>query len=206
MIVETWPVGPLQVNCYLVGCPETMEAMLVDPGSDAETILAGIRDSGFKVRTIVNTHGHFDHIGANRPLVEATGAELCMHADDVPLIGQALTHAALYGLSTDESPLPDRLLCEGDVVRVGNLSFTVLHIPGHSAGSICLHGEGHLFVGDVLFAGSVGRTDLPGGSHELLIAGIKQKLLPLADETLVHTGHGPDTTIGLEKQVNPFLS
>jgi len=205
MIIHAWPVGPLQVNCFLVGCEETREAMLVDPGSDAELILKGISDSGLKVRTIVNTHGHFDHIGANRKLVEETGAELCMHADDVPLIELAVSQAALYGLQTTESPQPTRLVAEGERIDVGRLHFDISHVPGHSAGSICLYGAGHLFAGDVLFAGSVGRTDLPGGNFEQLISGIRRKLLVLPDDTVVHCGHGPDTTIGREKQVNPFI-
>jgi len=205
MIVHAWPVGPLQVNCYLVGCETTRDALLIDPGSDPDLILKGIAEAGLSVRSIVNTHGHCDHIGANRRLVEETGAELCMHPDDVPLIERALEQAALYGLQTTQSPQPGRLLVEGDRVEVGKLSFEVFHVPGHSTGSICLHADGHVFVGDVLFAGSVGRTDLPGGNFEQLIAGIRSKLLVLPDETLVHPGHGPDTTIGREKQVNPFI-
>lgn len=205
MIIHAWAVGPLQVNCFLVGCEETKQAMLIDPGSDAELILQGIAQSGLTVKTIVNTHGHFDHIGANRQLVEKTGAELCMHAADVPLIDLALTQAALYGLETTQSPQPGRLLDEGDQVKVGQLTFDVTHIPGHSPGSICLYAEEHVFVGDVLFAGSVGRTDLPGGDFDLLISGIRSKLLVLPDETMVHSGHGPDTSIGREKQINPFI-
>jgi len=180
--------------------------MLVDPGSDAGLILREIEASGLTVQTIVNTHGHFDHIGANSQLVEATGVDLCMHAADLPLLDKALTQAALYGLKTTQSPQPDRLLEEGDVVEVGKLRFVVYHVPGHSEGSICLYADRHMFVGDVLFAGSVGRTDLPGGSFEQLIGGIRNKLLVLPDDTVVHPGHGPDTTIGREKQVNPFIS
>jgi len=198
-LIERLGVGPLQVNCFLVACPTTRAALVVDPGDEAARILAAIEAHQFKVTTIVNTHGHFDHIGGNQELVAATGAELLLHRDDLPLLQNARRHAETYGLSVKPSPAPDRQL------QVGSLTFKVLHVPGHSPGSICLQCEGHLFVGDVLFAGSVGRTDLPGGDHDALIEGIREKLLCLPDATLVHTGHGPDTTIGREKQANPFV-
>lgn len=205
MLVQTIVVGPLQVNCYLVGCEVTRQALVIDPGADGERILAALADRGLSLQTIVNTHGHFDHIGANRLLVEATGARLLLHAGDLPLLRNARQHAAVYGLATEPSPEPDSLLEDGDTVSVGELSLAVLHTPGHSPGGICLYGEGHLFVGDTLFAGSVGRTDLPGGDHEQLIAGIRDKLLPLPAATVVHPGHGPDTDLGREQRHNPFL-
>lgn len=206
MLVEVLPVGPLQVNCYIVGCPESRAAMVVDPGDEGEKILGRVKSLDLKVALVVNTHGHFDHIGGNKLLVERSGAPLLIHAADQPLLEHAPAHAAAYGLSTTPSPQPDRLLAEGDQVDCGNLQFSVLHVPGHSPGSICLNGHGHIFVGDVLFAGSVGRTDLPGGNHEQLISGIRRKLMILPDETVVHPGHGPDTTIGEEKLYNPFVA
>ncbi len=205
MLVSTVVVGPLQVNCYLVGCETTRQALVIDPGADGERILAAVQAADLILQTIVNTHGHFDHIGANRFLVEQTGARLLCHAGDLPLLRNASQHAAIYGLSAEPSPEPDRLLEEGDEVAVGSVRLQVLHTPGHSPGGICLYGEGHLFVGDTLFAGSVGRTDLPGGSHRQLIALIHEKLLPLPEETIVHPGHGPDTDLGREKRQNPFL-
>ena len=205
MQVDTIVVGPLQVNCYLVACEATRRALVIDPGADGERILAALKAAGLTLETIVNTHGHFDHIGANRMLVERTGAQLLLHGGDLPLLRNARQHAAMFGLSADPSPDPDRLLEEGDEVAVGELRLAVLHTPGHSPGGICLHGGNHLFVGDTLFAGSVGRTDLPGGDHEQLIAMIRSKLLPLPETTIVHPGHGPDTDLGREKRHNPFL-
>lgn len=205
MEIHVLPVGPLQVNCYLVGCPETREALVVDPGADGARILAALQEARLEARAIVSTHGHFDHIGANRMLVEQTGARLLLHAADLPLLATAAEHAALFGLTADPSPEPDQLLADGDDLTVGHLCFSVLHTPGHSPGGICLLGAGHVFVGDTLFAGSVGRTDLPGGSHEQLIAGIRRHLLALPDATVVHPGHGPATEIGRERRENPFL-
>ena len=205
LLVHQLSVGPLQVNCFVVACQRTREAMVIDPGDDGPRILQLAESNGYQVKKIVNTHGHFDHIGANQPVKEATGAVLMMHEADLPLLQNARNHAQAYGLTVSPSPDPDKFLNEGDVFSVGEQSFSVFHVPGHSPGSICLLSDGHLFVGDVLFAGSVGRTDLPGGDFDALVEGVREKLFRLPADTIVHPGHGPDTTIGREKQMNPFV-
>lgn len=205
-LVTTVVVGPLQVNCFVLACPRSRDALVIDPGDDGERLLAAIRATGWRVVGIVNTHGHFDHVGANRALVDATGAELMIHGLDLPLLQKAQTHAQIYGLSTEPSPVPDRLLSDGDTVACGDLSCQVMHLPGHSPGGIALLCGGHLFVGDVLFAGSIGRTDLPGGDHRALVNGIRSRLWCLPGETIVHPGHGPDTTIAREMRSNPFVA
>ena len=205
LLVHQLSVGPLQVNCFVVACQRTREAMVIDPGEDGPRILQLAESNGYQVKKIVNTHGHFDHIGANQPVKEATGAVLMMHEADLPLLQNARNHAQAYGLTVSPSPDPDKFLNEGDVFSVGEQSFSIFHVPGHSPGSICLLSDGHLFVGDVLFAGSVGRTDLPGGDFDALIEGVREKLFRLPAETIVHPGHGPDTTIGREKHTNPFV-
>jgi len=204
LLLTTVVVGPLQVNCYLLACPQSLAALVIDPGADGERILAAVQANGWQIDKIVNTHGHFDHVGGNRALVAASGAPLLMHADDLPLLERAQTHARTYGLETETSPVPDQFLQDGDEITCGTLRCRVIHLPGHSPGGIALHCGGHLFVGDVLFAGSVGRTDLPGGDHRQLIEGIRSKLWSLPGETVVHPGHGPDTTIAREMRSNPF--
>ncbi|WP_282755626.1 MBL fold metallo-hydrolase [Desulfuromonas thiophila] len=206
MIVKTLAVGPLQVNCYLVGCPRTAKALVIDPGDEGPRILAALAEAGLQAVLVVNTHGHFDHVGANACLVEASGAELALHAADLPLLRQAARQAASYGLQTPPSPEPDRLLHNGDLIEIGDLFFEVIHTPGHSPGGICLYGEGHLFCGDTLFAGSIGRTDLPGGDLDQLLGHIRNDLMILPEATQVHPGHGPDSTIGREKSLNPFIN
>ena len=205
-LVKTVVVGPLQVNCYLVACPKTLEALVIDPGDEGDRVLAAINALGWKVAGIVNTHGHFDHVGGNRALVAATGAELMLHELDMPLLQRAEVHAQLYGLSTEMSPPPGRLLQDGDTVTFGALAARVIHIPGHSPGGVALHCGDHLFVGDILFADSIGRTDLPGGDHEALVSGIRSRLWLLAGGTAVHPGHGPDTTIAREMKNNPYVA
>jgi len=205
MAIETLPVGPLQVNCYLLICDQSRQAVVVDPGDEGARILDAVNATGCELKAVINTHGHFDHIGANAYIIEATGVDLMMHSADVPLLKQASDHANIYGLSVVTSPEPTRLLADGDEIEVGELLLKVIHLPGHSPGGICLHVGNDLFVGDGLFAGSVGRTDLPGGNHEQLISGIREKLLILPDATMVYPGHGPETTIGREKMHNPFL-
>lgn len=205
MMIEALPVGPLQVNCYIVGCEKTREALVVDPGDEGGRILAALDRAGLRTKLVVNTHGHFDHIGANAFLVEKTGAELLIHEKDVPLLAQSERHAELFGLSVVPSPAPTRTLSGGEELSVGELRIRVIHTPGHSPGGICLLVDGHLFAGDTLFAGSIGRTDLAGGNHEQLLAAIREQLLVLPEATVVHPGHGPDTSIGREKRNNPFV-
>ncbi|NJC87526.1 MAG: MBL fold metallo-hydrolase [Desulfuromonas sp.] len=205
-LIATVVVGPLQVNCYVAACPKSREALVVDPGDDADRILDAVNSAGWRVVRIVNTHGHFDHIGGNRAIVEATGAELLIHELDLPLLEKAKVHAQLYGLQAEPSPPPDRLLKDGDQIAIGELTFEVIHLPGHSPGGIALLSGRHLFAGDVLFAGSIGRTDLPGGDHRTLVDGIRKRLWSLPGETVVHPGHGPDTTIAREMRTNPYVA
>lgn len=192
-------------NCYILGCERTRSAAVIDPGDEADRILLKLAEDNLRLEYIINTHGHFDHVGANGPLKKATGAEIVIHPADAPMLAQLGRTAASFGLSVENSPPPDRTVGEGDVISFGDISLKVLHTPGHSPGGISLYTDGMVFVGDTLFAGSIGRTDLPGGDFNTLIAAIKTKLFPLGDDVLVYTGHGPETTVGREKRANPFL-
>ena len=164
--------------------------------------LAGLK---LKVKYIINTHGHFDHVGANRKLKDATGADLLIHSLDVPMLGHLSASASAWGLHAEDSPPPDRTVKDGDEIKIGNITLKVIHTPGHSPGGICLYSDGCVFVGDTLFAGSIGRTDFPGGDFDTLISSIRKKLFILGDDVRVFTGHGPETTIGEEKRHNPFV-
>ena len=205
MIIKTLPVGPIMANCFIVGCQETMQAAIIDPGDEADKILQSVADSNLEVKTIINTHGHFDHVSANKGIHAATNAPILIHALDAPMLEHISASAANWGLSAENSPVPDRTLNDGDTIVFGNITLNVLHTPGHTPGGISLFTEGHVFVGDTLFAGSIGRTDFPGGDFTTLKSSIQDKLFTLGDDVRVYTGHGPETTIGHEKQHNPFV-
>jgi hydroxyacylglutathione hydrolase len=206
LIVVTLPVGMIQTNCYLVGCEETKEGVVIDPGGHPQRILAEVERHQLSIKYVLNTHAHFDHTDANGAIVEATDAPLGLHPLDLPLL-QASGGAALFGLHADPSPPPDLELHDGDELEVGRLCFRVLHTPGHTPGHVCFYepAEGALFDGDVLFYRGVGRTDLKGGSWQQLMDSIQRVLFALPHETVVYSGHGPATTIGDEKQLNPWL-
>lgn len=206
MIVEVIPVGALQVNCVVIGCPVTHKAALVDPGADVEQIVQALDKHGLSIELILNTHGHFDHIGANVVFKERSGAPLLIHRADVPLLQLASAQAAAYGLQADNSPAPDRMLDGGELLQVGELEIEVLHTPGHSPGGVCYYLDGLVVSGDTLFAGSIGRTDLPGGDYGQLLQSIHDKLAGLPSQTRVVPGHGPLTRIGDELKYNPFLN
>ncbi len=205
MIIESLTVGPIQANCYILGCEETKEAVVIDPGDEADRILMTLARSGLTLRYIINTHGHFDHVGANKRLKRATGAAILIHRLDAPMLNQLAASAAAWGMAAEDSPAPDRMLEEGDTIDVGTITLKVLHTPGHTPGGISLATDGGVFVGDTLFAGSVGRTDFPGGNAATLKQSIQAKLFTLADETIVYPGHMEPTTVGKERRTNPFV-
>ena len=195
MILRRLVVGPLQVNCFILADDETRDAVVIDPGDDAQEILRVIREKGLRVKYIVNTHAHFDHVGANKAIKDATGAELLLHEDDVAVLATVSNQSRSFGMHPILSPEPDRLLKHGDIITVGEISLKVLHTPGHTPGGISLLEEGMVFTGDSLFAGSIGRTDFPGGDLMTLIRSIKTNLMILPDTTKVFSGHGPASTI-----------
>lgn len=205
MIIKDLTVGPIMANCYIVGCEETSTAAVIDPGDEADRILMVLAEAGLTVKTIINTHGHFDHVGANQRMKKVTGADLLIHSLDAPMLTQLSATAAAWGMSSDNSPPPDRLLADGDEVQVGNIVLTVIHTPGHTPGGISLHADNAVFVGDTLFAGSIGRTDFPGGDFGVLKTSIQKKLFTLGDDVTVYPGHMGLTTIGREKRTNPFV-
>jgi len=201
-------VGPLEVNCYIVFDKNTKEGVVIDPGGDAEEIKAALKDNGVITKYIIDTHGHFDHVGANGLLKDALGCPVAIHQEDEPLLEYAHDQAIMYGLKTPRQPKPDMLLKDGEDISFGRLKMRVIHTPGHTRGGICLYMRAQkvIFTGDTLFAGSVGRTDFEGGSTKALMDSIKRKLLTLGDDVSVFPGHGPDSTIGEEKEVNPFIA
>jgi len=206
MILIRLVVGPLQVNCFILADDKTREAVVIDPGDDARDILKIIGEKGLKVRYIVNTHAHFDHVGANTAIKEATGAELLLHEADAPVLATVSHQSRSFGMNPVSSPAADRLLKHGDIIAAGEISLKVLHTPGHTPGGISLLEQGMVFTGDALFAGSIGRTDFPGGDLMTLLRSIKTRLMTLPDDTKVFSGHGPESTIGEERRENPFLN
>lgn len=205
MLLKTLVVGPLQTNCYLLVCEATGQAVVIDPGAEGKKILDVINKGGWQVKYIINTHGHGDHIGANGVVKEATGASLLIHQSDASYLSDP--NKNLLSLMGDKlvNPAADKLLQHGDKVHVGELELDIIHTPGHTPGGISIKVGNVLFTGDTLFAGSIGRTDFPGGSLTQLLASVKERLFCLGDDVVFYPGHGPSSTIGEEKLYNPFF-
>jgi hydroxyacylglutathione hydrolase len=207
LIHEILPVGPLQCNCSVIGDETTHEAMVIDPGDDIEDILTLVRKHSLQVKQIVITHAHIDHVGGAMKLRAATGAPIILNQNDYALLKMLDVQAAWIGMASPGKVEIDQSVEHDETIRAGSLHATVLHTPGHTEGSICLYFpvEKTLIAGDILFAGSIGRTDLPGGSFQKIIRSLHQQLLALPDDTIVVPGHGPKTSIGDERETNPFL-
>jgi hydroxyacylglutathione hydrolase len=207
MIHEILPVGPLQCNCSVIGDEQSREAMVIDPGDDIDDVLAILRKHNLKVQQIVVTHAHIDHVGGAMKLRAATGAPILLNENDTSLLKLLDVQATWVGVPSPGPVTIDSSLTTGDTVAAGSHKASVLHTPGHTEGSICLYfaGEKKLIAGDTLFAGSIGRTDLPGGSFQKILRSLHGTILTLPDETVVIPGHGEATTIGEERATNPYL-
>ena len=207
MIRESFPVGPLQCNCTILGDKSSGEAIVVDPGDEIGEILTRLARHRLKLKQIIVTHAHIDHVGGAAQLRKATGAPVYLNEQDLSLLGRMEMQAAWLGVPTPETVSPDVLAVEGLAVGLPGIAGEVLHTPGHTQGSICLHfaKENLLLAGDTLFAGSIGRTDLPGGDGRQIMLSLRDRVLTLPETTLVVPGHGPETTIAVERETNPFL-
>lgn len=206
MIVEVRAVAPFHKNGFVVACERTREAVLIDPGDEVDELIAAVRDLDVDVRYVLLTHAHVDHVTGVAAAKEAFAAPVYLHRDDQFLYDRAVEQGALFGFSVRQPPPVDvHYDGTGTPIRFGDYEVLVHHTPGHCPGGVCLQVRDHLFVGDTLFAGSIGRTDLPGGNYDVLMRSITGVLLPLGDRSIVHPGHGPDTTIGRERTSNPFV-
>ena len=205
MILERLTVGPLAVNCYIVGDTATREVAIIDPGGNPNEILDTLKRGRLVTKAIINTHAHFDHVIALADIRAKTGAPFYLHAADADILAHTQRDAGFFGMAVPKQTPADQLLQDGDSIQIGSLTLKVLHTPGHTPGGICLCSAEHVWVGDTLFQGSIGRTDLPGGDYGTLMASIRDQLLTLPDLTRVYPGHGEPTTIGEERQFNPFL-
>ena len=209
MRVKQMMVGMMGVCCYIVACDETKEAVIIDPGGNEDEILSACQQENLKVKYIVNTHGHPDHVCGNRQLKEATGAEIVMHSADADFFSQSSVEQFFSQLGLPASPPVDKRVEDGDTLTFGNETLKVILTPGHTPGGICLYSHPNLFTGDTLFAGGVGRTDFPGGNTQQMMTSIKERLLSLPPDTIVWPGHGyggDRSTIGQEKTGNPFIT
>ncbi|HKF46328.1 MAG TPA: MBL fold metallo-hydrolase [Terracidiphilus sp.] len=207
MVLETFPVGPLQCNCTILGDEEAHEAIVIDPGEDIARIHRRLTELGLKLKQILVTHGHIDHVGGALKLKRLTGAPILLNENDLPQLEIMEDQAAWVGVPTPDVALPDASLADGQAIGLDRYPGQVLYTPGHTQGSVSLHFAPlrMVFAGDTLFAGSIGRTDLPGGDSRQIIDSIRSRLMDLPDETRVICGHGPETTIGDEHEGNPFL-
>jgi hydroxyacylglutathione hydrolase len=207
MILRAMQVGMIQTNCYVVGCEETKQGVVIDPGGDGDRIVRVVEQNGLDIRYVLLTHAHMDHVAGTADVVKGTGGKLAAHPDAIPLL-KTDGGASWFGFTMPPCPLPDIELEAGQVLEVGKLRFQVLYVPGHSPGHVAFYeaDEGVIFDGDVLFASGVGRADLPGGDWDTLARSIREVIFALPDETVVYPGHGPKTTVGYEKSHNPWLS
>jgi glyoxylase-like metal-dependent hydrolase (beta-lactamase superfamily II) len=208
MKIRAFTVGPFQTNCYLVTCDATREAALIDPGDDADDLIQGVRDAGVTLKALYATHAHIDHVGAVEAVKKAFDVPFLLHRAELFWVDRLAQQAGQFGLPVPPRPAPDAFLADGERFKVGAIEFEAFHVPGHAPGHLAFSAPRELavFAGDVLFAGSIGRTDFPGCDSAALLDSIRRKLLPLGDAVICYPGHGPETTLGEERMTNPFLA